>query len=357
MTTDLTTQDGKVSLVEIFRACPSIGSLDMSKSGTDSQIIVTLYTAAGLVDVTFTYDVDTIKVTYSTGLKGTELKVDEDYSLSDASILLTPEMIECILGYDVEPYDTYINIVTDNRDLFSSTNVVDEYDMDKVTDKSVITNTDDLDPQNPIPESKPMTDDEKAQTPSNPETKPATKKSSDGKYDMTDADIENKDGTYTQDPESNPGAPELIAERVQNGLGRYSIEASNPSKIPYSQITIDNAAEAFPYLGWTGYTPDYIEILPSDSKSDIENKIYCNYMGHEPASYFYNDYINDPQNMETPEHFYKSKAEYDKVVSDYLAEQQRLKDAQEQSERNKNDPNYRIGDDLSEDDAHNILWG
>lgn len=354
MTTDLTTRDGKVSLVEIFQACPSIGSLDMSKSGTDSQIVAKLYTAAGLVDVTFTYDVDTVKVTYSTGLKGTELKVDEDYSLSDASILLTPERIECILGYDVEPYDTYINIVTDNHDLFSSTNVVDEYDMDKATDKSVITSTDDLDPKNPIPESKPMTDDEKAQTPSKPETKPATKKSSDGKYDMTDADIENKDGTYTQEKGKVFEGPNCIADRFYDGyLG--SSDTTNPSKIPYSQLTVDNAAEAFPYLGWTGEEPDYIEVLPGDSKQIIENKICANYLGSTPRSFFYNDYINDPQNMETPEHFYKSKAEYDKVVSDYLAEQQRLKEAQEQSERNKNDPNYRIGDDLSEDDVEN-LW-
>ena len=348
------TSNGLIPISAIFQTSRSLGDVDMTTPG---KVTVSMNTAAGLVDVIFTLDNEagTAKVTYSTGLKGTEISQDTDYVNTGATLQLTPELVEDLLGYDVETYDDFINIVTDNHDLFSSDNVIDKYDADKVA-KGIKLSTADVDPANPIPVSKPE--------PKSEDTKPAedtkpvtTKKSSDGKYDMTDADIENPDGTFTQDPEKNPGAPDYIADRVKQNLGAYSVSKSNPSKIPYSQITIENAAEAFPYTGFIGKDPGYIMIMPNDSKSEIENKIYCNYMDHDAATYFNNSQLDM---MEAPEIVYKSEAEYKQALADYKAEQQRIKKAQEEAAQYDPTKGDRIGDDLknlSTEELNDLLWG
>ena len=348
------TSNGLIPISAIFQTSRSLGDVDMTTPG---KITVSMNTAAGLVDVIFTLDNEagTAKVTYSTGLKGTEISQDTDYVNTGATLQLTPELIEDLLGYDIETYDDFINIVTDNHDLFSSDNIIDKYDADKVT-KGTKLSTADVDPANPIPVSKPEPKSE--ETKPVEDTKPVTtKKSSNGKYDMTDADIENPDGTFTQDPEKNPGAPDYIADRVKQNLGSYSVSKSNPSKIPYSQITIENAAEAFPYTGFIGKDPGYIMIMPNDSKSEIENKIYCNYMDHDAATYFNNSQLDM---MEAPEIVYKSEAEYKQALADYKAEQQRMHEADKEADAYDPTKGDRIGDDLknlSTEELNDLLWG
>ena len=242
-----------------------------------------------------------------------------------------------------------VDIQTDNHDLFSSDNVIDKYDADKVT-KGTKLSTADVDPANPIPVSKPEPKSE--ETKPVEDTKPvATKKSSNGKYDMTDADIENPDGTFKQVKGNEFEGPECIADRFDDGYLGYS--KVNPSKIPYSQITVDNAAEAFPYLGWLGYYPDYVEILPGDSKQVIENKICANYLGSDPSTFYPGtDQISQ---IEDPTHHYKSEAEYKQALADYKAEQQRMHEADKEADAYDPTKGDRIGDDLTEDDV-NQLW-
>ena len=189
------------------------------------------------------------------------------------------------------------------------------------------------------------------------DTKPVTtKKSSDGKYDMTDADIENPDGTFKQVKSNEFEGPECIADRFDDGYLGYS--KVNPSKIPYSQITVDNAAEAFPYLGWLGYYPDYVEILPGDSKQVIENKICANYLGSDPSTFYQGaDQISQ---IEDPTHHYKSEAEYKQALADYKAEQQRQHEADKRADAYDPTKGDRIGDDLknlSTEELNDLLWG
>lgn len=360
ITTDYTTSNGMIPVLGIFQGVSGIGSLDMTKHATDNVISVTLYTAAGFVEVTFTTNDDKVNVSYSTGLEGTSLVVGEEYDLNSSTILLTADALERILGYDVEVYDDFINIVTDNQDLFSSSQicVVDSYDVEKITDHTKDVKVSDLDPVNPIPVSKPATQEEKDKAAEEAQQKEDAKpevvgQTSDGKYDLTAADIVNPDGTYTQDPINNPVVPECLNERIHEGT--LLRDYTNPSKIPYSQITLENAAEAFPYLGFTGETPDYIEIMPGDSKKDIETKILCNYKGMEPSRFFSNGL--DVRNMEAPEHVYKTEAEYKQALAEWDAEQQRLAEADARADAFDPSKGDRIGDDLTEEEAHELLWG
>ena len=358
ITTDYTTSNGMIPVLGIFQGVSGIGSLDMTKHATDNVISVTLYTAAGFVEVTFTTNDDKVNVSYSTGLEGTSLVVGEEYDLNSSTILLTADALERILGYDVEVYDDFINIVTDNQDLFSSSQicVVDSYDVEKIADHTKDVQVSDLDPVNPIPVSKPATQEEKDKAAEEAQQKEDAKpevvgQTSDGKYDLTAADIVNPDGTYTQDPINNPVVPECLNERIHEGT--LLRDYTNPSKIPYSQITLENAAEAFPYLGFTGETPDYIEIMPGDSKKDIETKILCNYKGMEPSRFFSNGL--DVRNMEAPEHVYKTEAEYKQALAEWDAEQQRLAEAQARAEAFDPSKGDRILDDLTEEEV-NSLW-
>lgn len=348
------TSNGLIPISAIFQTSRSLGDVDMTTPG---KVTVSMNTAAGLVDVIFTLDNEagTAKVTYSTGLKGTEISQDTDYVNTGATLQLTPELIEDLLGYDVETYDDFINIVTDNHDLFSSDNIVDKYDADKVT-KGIKLSTDDVDPANPIPVSKPEPKSE--ETKPVEDTKPvATKKSSNGKYDMTDADIENPDGTFTENLNQNPIPPSCVQDRMYDGIENIYESKSNPSAIPYSQITIENAAEAFPYTGFIGKDPGYIMIRPGDSKSTIANKIFCNYWGADSSTFFNNSQLDM---MEAPEIVYKSEAEYKQALADYKAEQQRMHEADKRADAYDPTKGDRIGDDLknlSTEELNDLLWG
>ena len=118
--------------------------------------------------------------------------------------------------------------------------------------------------------------------------KPTENTTPDGKYDLADTDMVNPDGTYTQtefNPDTIPAwsSNNPFDEAKQQRFQDRGV-TSNPSKIPYSEITLENAHKAFPFLGWLGYTPDYTMVLPTDSPDVIASKVYDNLIGKEPTS-------------------------------------------------------------------------
>ncbi len=129
-------------------------------------------------------------------------------------------------------------------------------------------------------------------------------------YAIADSDIQNSDGTFTQQlGHDNVKVPEELANygtawTVETAANRTP-RPSNPSQIPYSQITLENAAEAFPYLGFIGYRPDYIEIMPGDTEKQIASKVWNNLAGTKCAKYF--DYSNP---LSTPTHNFATEEEY-----------------------------------------------
>ena len=344
--TTLQTNNHYISLKEIYEAVDGLGYIK-TDSLADGETEITLYTAAGFITVTLVQDDDTITVSYSTGIKGTTLVKDEECVVGPDSVYFTPDALEKVLGYDVEVYDNFINIVTDNHDLFSSANIVSSATVAKACDNNYDVSVDDIDPQNPIPESKPGDIQKPDTKPAETQAKPANNKTPDGKYDLADSDIINKDGTYTQtefDPSSIPTwSRDDFTEsdwNRQNERMSYFGTSSNPSKIPYSQITVENAAEAFPFLGYTGYVPDYIQILPSDSTERIIWKVYKNLIGDDASSW---PELQQYQN-------YSSEAEYQQALADEKKaeeEAQRRYDAIEAARKD----DKPIGGNLSTEEA------
>lgn len=347
--TDASMTDDMISLSAIFNSA-YVGTLDMSQYAEQHVIKITLDTAAGFVTITLVHDTDAgkVDVSYSTNIKGTQLDSD-DIGITTENVLMTAETLENILGYDVEVYDDFINIVTDNHNLFSSATILDYYETaDQIDNTKGITSVDELDPANPIPVSKlePKTEEQ----PKTEETsKPTERKSSDGKYDLAATDIENPDGTFTVnlkdaskkdlDKLEEPFKDSYLAENFEYlaDEGDTKHWNPNPSKIPYSEITVDNAAEAFPFLGYIGYTPDYVEVLSTDNKDTVIQKLWYNLVG-DSADNFSELYQY---------HAYASEAEYKQALADQEAE----KAAMDKREAEAKADTGPIGGNLSTEEA------
>lgn len=184
-------------------------------------------------------------------------------------------------------------------------------------------------------------------------------KTPDGKYNIAETDLVNTDGTYTQD--CSPGNV-VVPSFVTNTSDNWDVELveraggqSNPSRIPYSEITLQNAAEAFPYLGFIGYTPDYIEICPTDDAYTIANKVLYNLCGDSNATY-YAGYYSNPRLA--PGHFFKSQAEYDAWDAQQKAEhEEAARQDQEIKDRLESGNHEYNFDDLSDDEIRDIFNG
>lgn len=180
--------------------------------------------------------------------------------------------------------------------------------------------------------------------------KPAESTTPDGKYDLADTDLQNPDGTYTQDCSSVDSitVPGFLADKnpeIFIGSGRKS----NPSKIPYSEITLENAAEAFPYLGFIGYVPDYLEILPTDTEAQIRLKVMHNLYGEAPK--LYSGHSMD----QYPGHYFSSEAEYNAYVADQEAQRAAADAAAAAAQERIDSGDY--GFSGTKEDIENILAG
>ena len=152
--------------------------------------------------------------------------------------------------------------------------------------------------------------------PTTPEpTTPEAETTPDGKYTLAETDLVNEDGTYTQDLSSvdSIAVPDFLSDKDPSifiSRGR----TANPSKIPYSEITLENAAEAFPYLGFIGYVPDYLEILPTDGEAQIRVKVMQNMSGTPTI------YCTGYSEALYPGHCFSSESEYNAYVKQQEAE-------------------------------------
>ncbi len=226
--------------------------------------------------------------------------------------------------------------------------------------ESTVLDTQPVSESNPIPESTPSTEDTKPSTQTPAEdtpTKPAA------------GDIKNPDGTYTQDFSSGKYTiPECVEGTIQQEWFEVTDRKSNPSKIPYSEITVENAVEAFPYTGWIGksqvtldngavvetgpdMSPGYIEVFPTDDIETIEWKIRANTVGTADTQFNYNlEDMNGEAVFERPHHFFASEADY----KEFLAEWKRQCDDYDRRSEQGRDDNIDILGDLTEEDNEDL---
>ena len=332
-----------------------LGSILAADNGLD----IYLFTAAGEIVINVSYDTDLMQYvfSYSTGEDAEPVSNEEMQITSDTTIVMSFDVIENYLGWDVEEYENFVNIVTDNKDIAKEENLVDrsanslaDYtrnsedttqphgtpENDKLQEEynekwNIPTTTDDVlesvkATYENIGLKQPGTNPNGSSNDGNAST-PTETVTSDGKYTIASTDLQNADGTYTQIlGTSDVSVPAFVAETSAN----WTVESaarregqSNPSKIPYSEITLENAAEAFPYLGYLGYDPDYIEVLETDDAYRIASKVWNNLAGNTAYEYF--DEYNGPEISildypETIGHFFSSEAEYNAWYDEWQAE-------------------------------------
>ena len=314
----------------------------------DNSVAGLLYlnTAGGNLELTFTRTSAGVEVSYNSLDKKAQLTEDEIVVNNDASILMTADTIEDILGFDVEVHDDFINIITDSRDIPLAENIIDKScNPGDNVDLEIEVTIDDT--KYPIPHSKPQSEtpeDNKVEEPAETQAKPSNNKTPDGKYDLADSDIINKDGTYTQtefDPSSIPTWSGL-SDFTEDDWKYFSDKntESNPSKIPYSEITVENAKDAFPFLGYTGKVPAYVEVLPTDDENTIINKVYDNLIGRDPQEW----------GILAQYHQYKSEDEY--LAAE--AEKQRKIDEEIKRQQDNRNNGEHIGGNLSEEEFESI---
>lgn len=71
----------------------------------------------------FKTEADTITIEYSTGEKDENISTKEIILAGDI-LKMSPEAVEHYLGYDIEVYDDFINIVTDNKDIITPDSIL-----------------------------------------------------------------------------------------------------------------------------------------------------------------------------------------------------------------------------------------
>lgn len=97
-------------------------SLGLTKTVSSENADVSLYTATGELIVSFTINGEECTVSYSTDIKSQTIDSDE-IIINNDKVFLSLAVIEDYLGYDIEYYDNFINIVTDNKDIIKPENV------------------------------------------------------------------------------------------------------------------------------------------------------------------------------------------------------------------------------------------
>ena len=104
-----TTPDG---MIEVSSVLPSYG---VANYASDEQALYLHTAAVSNLKLEFKTEADTITIEYSTG--------EKDENISAKEIILA-EAVEHYLGYDIEVYDDFINIVTDNKDIITPDSIL-----------------------------------------------------------------------------------------------------------------------------------------------------------------------------------------------------------------------------------------
>lgn len=112
-----TTPDG---MIEVSSVLPGYG---VANYASDEQALYLHTAAVSNLKLEFKTEADTITIEYSTGEKDENISTKEIILAGDM-LKMSPEAVEHYLGYDIEVYDDFINIVTDNKDIITPDSIL-----------------------------------------------------------------------------------------------------------------------------------------------------------------------------------------------------------------------------------------
>lgn len=206
----------------------------MSFSVENGNNIVTLHTANGDQK----YAINTYGGSYLAIARpdGSSLMIDS-FEIYNDNVYLPADIIEYVFGWQVEIYEGFINIITDEKDIVTEDSIIGKLDLVSIPD--VIGTKDPMD----LEEGTQLTFDEVLPY-------------------ITEEEYE----SFTKKVPENPKASQEAIDGLQAWLDapKYFTVSdwghiSCPSLIPYDEITIDNIDQAFPNLknsiGTMPYTP------------------------------------------------------------------------------------------------------
>lgn len=161
------------NMIEVSSLLPTFG-IAAYESGADEYNSAIYVHAAGASDIKINvvWHSDGVDFEYSTGEREKNIGFDE-VQVTSSSLKMTPEALEHYLGFDVEVYDDFINIVTDVKDIATENSFIPS-DAASLADPAL----NDLDTSKPIepqlPETSEAAKPDNTQT-NKPDEKPATK--------------------------------------------------------------------------------------------------------------------------------------------------------------------------------------
>lgn len=112
-----TTPDG---MIEVSSVLLGYG---VTNYAPDEQTLYLHTAAVSNLKLEFKTEADTITIEYSTGEKDENISTKEIILAGDM-LKMSPEAVEHYLGYDIEVYDDFINIVTDNKDIITPDSIL-----------------------------------------------------------------------------------------------------------------------------------------------------------------------------------------------------------------------------------------
>lgn len=156
------------NMVEVSSVLPVFG-LAAYESGEDNYSSTIYVHAAGAsnMKIDVVWHSDCVDFEYSTGESEKNIGFDE-VQVTTSTLKMTPEAMERYLGFDVEVYDNFINIVTDVKDIATENSFIPG-EASSLADPDL----NDLDTTAPIEPQLPET--EEVSEPKPEDTKPATK--------------------------------------------------------------------------------------------------------------------------------------------------------------------------------------
>lgn len=166
------------NMVEVSSVLPVFG-LAAYESGEDNYSSTIYVHAAGAsnLKIDVIWHSDCVDFEYSTGESEKNIGFDE-VQVTTSTLKMTPDAMERYLGFDVEVYDNFINIVTDVKDIATENSLIPG-EASSLADPSLndLDTTTPIEPQLPETEESadPKPEDTKTEDTKPEDTKPATK--------------------------------------------------------------------------------------------------------------------------------------------------------------------------------------
>lgn len=190
--------DGMICISSLL---PSYGLANFVGDGEEGPVFY-LYTAAeSCIKLTFSSHDNKVDIEYSTGETARDINATQ-IIVSQYELSMTAQAIEKYLGYDVEVYDDFINIVTDNKDIITEgCEIPSDASSLAVGEWNVIDTTKPIEPQLP---NQPDNEQPAATTPTTDTSNPSEATPPEDSSNSINPDKPDESGTSLADTPSAP---------------------------------------------------------------------------------------------------------------------------------------------------------